>query len=91
MYLLTKTLDETATKYDVAGQMHADVVLKRTMVEGWNTVALPFGVNKDNTFSENDRDRSYKYAGVYKEAFNGDVAENNNFMIAAYRGIEDDV
>ena len=89
--LLTKTLDETATKYDVAGQMHADVVLKRTMVEGWNTVALPFGVNKDNTFSENDRDRSYKYAGVYKAAFNGDVAENNNFMIAAYRGIEDDV
>ena len=89
--LLTKTLDEAATSYDVAGQMHADVVLKRTMVEGWNTVALPFGVNKDNTFSENDRDRSYKYAGVYKEAFNGDVAENNNFMIAAYRGIEDDV
>ncbi len=91
MYLLTKTLDERATKYDVAGQMHADVVLKRTMVEGWNTVALPFGVNKDNTFSENDRDRSYKYAGVYKEAFNGDVAENNNFMIAAYRGIDNDV
>ena len=89
--LLTKTLDEVATSYDVAGQMHADVVLKRTMVEGWNTVALPFGVNKDNTFSENNRDRSYKYAGVYKEAFNGDVAENNNFMIAAYRGIEDDV
>lgn len=89
--LLTKTLDEAATSYDVAGQMHADVVLKRTMVEGWNTVALPFGVNKDNTFSENNRDRSYKYAGVYKEAFNGDVAENNNFMIAAYRGIEDDV
>ena len=89
--LLTKTLDEEKKSYDVAGQMHADVVLKRTMVEGWNTVALPFGVNKDNTFSENDRDRSYKYAGVYKEAFNGDVAENNNFMIAAYRGIEDDV
>ena len=89
--LLTKTLDEVKESYDVAGQMHADVVLKRTMVEGWNTVALPFGVNKDNTFSENDRDRSYKYAGVYKEAFNGDVAENNNFMIAAYRGIEDDV
>lgn len=89
--LLTKTLDEAATSYDVAGQMHADVVLKRTMVEGWNTVALPFGVNKDNTFSENDRDRSYKYAGVYKEAFNGDVAENNNFMIAAYRGIDNDV
>lgn len=84
--LLTKTLDESATSYDVAGQMHADVVLKRTMVEGWNTVALPFGVKADS-----NRDRDYTAAGVYKAAFNGDVAENNNFMIAAYRGIDNDV
>ena len=84
--LLTKTLDEIATKYDVAGQMHADVVLKRTMVEGWNTVALPFGVKADS-----NRDRDFTAAGVYQKAFNGDVAENNNFMIAAYRGIDEDV
>ncbi len=82
--LLTKTLDETATKYDVAGQMHADVVLKRTMVEGWNTVALPFGVKADA-----GRDRDYTAAGVYKAAFNGTDAADDKFMIAAYRGIED--
>ncbi|MBR2249683.1 MAG: leucine-rich repeat domain-containing protein, partial [Prevotella sp.] len=82
--LLTKTLDESATKYDVAGQMHADVVLKRTMVEGWNTVALPFGVKADT-----GRDRDYTAAGVYKAAFNGTDAEDDKFMIAAYRGIED--
>jgi len=86
MYLLTKTLDEVKESYEVAGQMHADVVLKRTMVVGWNTVALPFGVKADS-----NRDRDYTAAGVYKAAFNGDVAENNNFMIAAYRGIEKDV
>lgn len=87
--LLTKTLDEAATSYDVAGQMHADVVLKRTMVEGWNTVALPFGV-KSGDAEARDRD-GITAAGVYQKAFNGDVAENNNFMIAAYRGIDNDV
>ena len=84
--LLTKTLDEAASSYDVAGQMHADVVLKRTMVEGWNTVALPFGVKADS-----NRDRDYTAAGVYKAAFNGTDAADDKFMIAAYRGIEKDV
>lgn len=82
--LLTKTLDEEKKSYDVAGQMHADVVLKRKMVEGWNTVALPFGVKADR-----NRDRDYTAAGVYKAAFNGTDAEDDKFMIAAYRGIED--
>ena len=84
--LLTKTLDEAATSYDVAGQMHADVVLKRTMVEGWNTVALPFGVKADS-----NRDRDFTAAGVYQKAFNGTGEEGDKFMIAAYRGIEKDV
>lgn len=87
--LLTKTLDETATKYDVAGQMHADVVLKRTMVEGWNTVALPFGV-KSGDAAARDRD-GITAAGVYQKAFNGTDAEDDKFMIAAYRGIDEDV
>ena len=87
--LLTKTLDEAATSYDVAGQMHADVVLKRTMVEGWNTVALPFGV-KSGDADARDRD-GITAAGVYQKAFNGTDAEDDKFMIAAYRGIEDDV
>lgn len=81
--LLTKTLDEEKKSYDVAGQMHADVVLKRTMVEGWNTVALPFGVKDDS-----NRDRDYTAAGVYKAAFNGTDAADDKFMIAAYRGID---
>ncbi len=89
MYLLTKTLDEAATSYDVAGQMHADVVLKRTMVEGWNTVALPFGV-KSGDAADRDRD-GITAAGVYQKAFNGTGEEDDKFMIAAYRGIEDDV
>lgn len=89
MYLLTKTLDEAATSYDVAGQMHADVVLKRTMVEGWNTVALPFGV-KSGDAEARDRD-GITAAGVYQKAFNGTGEEDDKFMIAAYRGIEDDV
>ena len=86
--LLTKTLDDNATTYDVAGQMHADVVLKRAMVEGWNTLALPFGVKAGDLAN---RDRDYTAAGVYKAAFNGTDEEDDKFMIAAYRGIEDDV
>ena len=89
MYLLTKTLDESDTKYDVAGQMHADVVLKRTMVEGWNTVALPFGV-KSGDAEARDRD-GITAAGVYQKAFNGTGEEGDKFMIAAYRGIDNDV
>lgn len=87
--LLTKTLDEVATSYDVAGQMHADVVLKRTMVEGWNTVALPFGV-KSGDAAARDRD-GITAAGVYQKAFNGTGEEGDKFMIAAYRGIDNDV
>jgi len=87
--LLTKTLDEAATSYDVAGQMHADVVLKRTMVEGWNTVALPFGV-KSGDADARDRD-GITAAGVYQKAFNGTDAADDKFMIAAYRGIDNDV
>ena len=87
--LLTKTLDETKTSYDVAGQMHADVVLKRTMVEGWNTVALPFGV-KSGDAADRDRD-GITAAGVYQKAFNGTGEEGDKFMIAAYRGIDEDV
>ena len=87
--LLTKTLDESTTTYNVAGQMHADVVLKRTMVEGWNTVALPFGV-KSGDAAARDRD-GITAAGVYQKAFNGTGEEGDKFMIAAYRGIDNDV
>lgn len=43
MRLLTKTLDEDKETYDVYPQMHADVKLKRSFKQGWNTLALPFG------------------------------------------------
>ena len=87
--LLTKTLGETATNYNVAGQMHADVVLNRTMKEGWNTVALPFGVKNGDAASEVGRDREGKAAQVYAAAFN--VADGDGFMIATYRGEENGV
>jgi hypothetical protein len=87
--LLTKTLGETATNYNVAGQMHADVVLNRTMKEGWNTVALPFGVKNGDAASEAGRDREGKAAQVYAAAFN--VADGDGFMIATYRGEENGV
>lgn len=41
--LLTKTLDEDKETYDVYPQMYADVKLKRSFKQGWNTLALPFG------------------------------------------------
>lgn len=43
MRLLTKTLDEDKETYDVYPQMYADVKLKRSFKQGWNTLALPFG------------------------------------------------
>ena len=43
MRLMTKTLDEDKETYDVYPQMYADVKLKRSFKQGWNTLALPFG------------------------------------------------
>lgn len=43
MRLMTKTLDEDKVTYDVYPQMYADVKLKRSFKQGWNTLALPFG------------------------------------------------
>lgn len=43
MRLLTKTLNENNETYDVYPQMYADVKLKRSFKQGWNTLALPFG------------------------------------------------
>ena len=41
--LMTKTLKEDDETYDVYPQMYADVKLKRSFKQGWNTLALPFG------------------------------------------------
>lgn len=54
MRLLTKTLDESASYYDAAPQMHADVQLKRTFAHGWNTLALPFGSPQKNGTTQVD-------------------------------------
>lgn len=45
--LLTKHLSEDDEQYSVAPQMHGDVVLQRTFKAGYNTLAVPFGVNED--------------------------------------------
>lgn len=75
MDLLTKTLDEDATDYDVVAQRHADVRLKRTFKAGWNTLVLPFGA----------RDEVGKCARIFQKALN--ASNDGNFMIAAYRGL----
>jgi len=77
MYLLTKTLDENSTDYTVVPQRHADVRLKRTFKEGWNTLVLPFGAR--------DNGEAVKCARIYQKALN--ASNDENFMIAAYRGL----
>lgn len=77
MRLLTKTLDENSTDYTVVPQRHADVRLKRTFKEGWNTLVLPFGAR--------DNGEAVKCARIYQNALN--ASNKGNFMIAAYRGL----
>lgn len=79
--LLTKTLDENNTTYDVYPQMHAIVELKRTFKQGWNTLALPFGSPSYPDAKDID------CAEIYKNALN---PSNNSdeFMIAVYRGLK---
>lgn len=78
--LLTKTLDENNTKYDVYPQMHAIVELKRTFKQGWNTLALPFGSPSYPDAKDID------CAEIYKNALN--PSNGNEFMIAVYRGLK---
>lgn len=77
MFLLTKTLDENATDYEVVAQRHADVLLKRTFKPGWNTLVLPFGAR--------DNGKTVKCARIYQKALN--ASNTPGFMIAAYRGL----
>lgn len=78
--LLTKTLDENHTTYDVYPQMHAIVELKRTFKPGWNTLALPFGSPSYPNAKDID------CAEIYKKALN--PGNGSGFMIAAYRGLK---
>lgn len=80
--LLTKTLDENNTTYDVYPQMHAIVNLKRTFKQGWNTLALPFG-------SPSSGAKDIDCAEIYKNALkSNDPNNSDDFMIAAYRGLK---
>ena len=80
MYLLTKTLDENSTDYTVVPQRHADVRLKRTFKEGWNTLVLPFGAR----YLEGDTEAD-DCSRIFQKALNASNTEG--FMIAAYRGL----
>lgn len=84
--LLTKTLDENNTSYDVYPQMHAIVELKRTFKQGWNTLALPFGSPSYPGAKDID------CAEIYKNALNPSKDDESNnsdeFMIAVYRGLK---
>ena len=79
MFLLTKTLDENATDYDVVAQRHADVCLKRTFKAGWNTLVLPFGAR----YLDGDPEPSC--SSIFQRALN--ASDTPGFMIAAYRGL----
>ena len=81
MFLLTKTLDENATDYDVVAQRHADVCLKRTFKAGWNTLVLPFGARH----GDGREDGAGDCAHIFQKALN--ASNDGNFMIAAYRGL----
>ena len=81
MHLLTKTLDENATDYDVVAQRHADVCLTRTFKEGWNTLVLPFGARH----GDGREDGAGDCAHIFQKALN--ASNDGNFMIAAYRGL----
>ena len=78
--LLTKTLDENNTTYDVYPQMHAIVELMRTFKQGWNTLALPFGSPSYPGAKDID------CAEIYKNALN--PSNSDEFMIAVYRGLK---
>lgn len=78
--LLTKTLDENNTTYDVYPQMHAIVELKRTFKQGWNTLALPFGSPSYPDAKDID------CAEIYKNALT--PSNSDEFMIAVYRGLK---
>ena len=80
MYLLTKTLDENDDDYTVVAQRHADVLLKRTFKEGWNTLVLPFGAR----YLEGDTEAD-DCSRIFQKALNASNTEG--FMIAAYRGL----
>ena len=80
MFLLTKTLDENSTDYTVVAQRHADVRLKRTFKEGWNTLVLPFGAR----YLEGDTEAD-DCSRIFQKALNASNTEG--FMIAAYRGL----
>ena len=80
MDLLTKTLDENDDDYTVVAQRHADVRLKRTFKEGWNTLVLPFGAR----YLEGDTE-AHDCSRIFQKALNASNTEG--FMIAAYRGL----
>ena len=85
MDLLTKTLDENATDYDVVAQRHADVRLTRTFKAGWNTLVLPFGARHGGGREDGAGDCAH----IFQKALN--ASGDKNFMIAAYRGLAKNV
>lgn len=85
--LLTKTLDEMATTYDVAPQRHAIVRLRRTFKEGWNTLMLPFAAPNDERVNTDGQE--HDCSRIFQRALNPTwtgAGNDPDFMLAAYRG-----
>lgn len=88
MYLLTKTLNENATDYDVVAQRHADVRLYRTFKPGWNTLVLPFGARNIGDWRVDAAEIFQKALNVANDKVNvSTINDTPGFMIAAYRGL----
>ena len=82
LYLLTKTMNENTSTYDVEKQYHAIVKLTRSFKAGWNTLCLPFGSpDWGSTYSD-----YADCAELYKNALHNPA--NGDFRIAAYRGLK---
>lgn len=85
--LLTKDIysdnSDAAKAYNVVAQQHAIVRLHRSLVAGWNTLCLPFGVTNASAAAAGGAD--VKNCSIIKNALNLSNSTDNTFMIALYR------
>jgi len=86
--LLTKDIysdnSDAAKAYNVVAQQHAIVRLHRSLVPGWNTLCLPFGVTNASADAAGGAD--VRNSSIIKNALNlSKSTDNNTFMIALYR------
>lgn len=97
-YLLTKTASEMDDAYNIVKQQHGILKLKRTLKEGWNTLALPFQACYRNmqAYGADTPDSCYNFTPIARglnqtsdpttNVSDADLANQTGFMVAVYRG-----